>query len=98
MIVLQEKDLKHVISSVVKKLITEEMHVINDRLFSLASFIYEEIDKRIRNGENSIEFEIPIEKINQYYQYNNPRKLKVICGLGVTKKKMEYIIKRKNHI
>ena len=59
MIILQEKDLKHVSSSVVKKLITEEMHVISDKLFPLASLIYEEIDKRIRNGVNTVWNTIP---------------------------------------
>ena len=90
MIPFQKKDLKEIISSVVKKLITEEMHVISDKLFSLASFIYKEIDKKIRNGENSIEFEIPIEEIVRYYPYRNPSSLKIICGLGVSNGKMEY--------
>ena len=90
MIILQEKDLKHIIFSVVKKLITEEMHVISDKLFPLASFIYEEIDKKIRNGENSIEFEIPVEEVTRYYPYSNPSPLKIICGLGVSDGKMEY--------
>lgn len=90
MIVLHEKDLKHVISSVVKKLITEEMHVIDSKLFPLASFIYEEIDKKIRNGENSIEFEIPVEEIARYYPYGNPKSLRIVCGLGVSNGKMEY--------
>lgn len=34
-----KKELKHIISSVVRKLITEEMHVINSSLFKLAFFI-----------------------------------------------------------
>lgn len=90
MIVLQEKDLQHVISSVIKKLIAEEMHVISGELFPLALFIYDEIDKKIRNGKNSIEFEIPAEEAARYYPYSNPKSLKIICGLGVTKEKMEY--------
>ena len=51
MILLNEKELKHIISSVVRKLITEEMHVINSSLFKLAFFIYQEIDKEIRSKE-----------------------------------------------
>lgn len=90
MILLNEKELKHIISSVVRKLITEEMHVINSSLFKLAFFIYQEIDKEIRSGENSIEFVITKEEISKYYPYRNPQPLKIICGLGVSKGKMEY--------
>lgn len=90
MILLNEKELKHIISSVVRKLITEEMHVINSSLFKLAFFIYQEIDKEIRSGENSIEFVITKEEISKYYPYRNPQPLKIICGLGVTNGKMEY--------
>lgn len=90
MILLNEKELKHIISSVVRKLITEEMHVINSSLFKLALFIYQEIDKEIRSGENSIEFVITKEEISKYYPYRNPQPLKIICGLGVSNGKMEY--------
>lgn len=90
MILLNEKEWKHIISSVVRKLITEEMHVINSSLFKLAFFIYQEIDKEIRSGENSIEFVITKEEISKYYPYRNPQPLKIICGLGATNGKMEY--------
>lgn len=90
MIQLKEKELNYIISSVVKKLITEEMHVISERLFPLASFIYKEIDNKIRNGENTIEFVISKEEVSKYYPYHNPQPLKIVCGLGVSKGKMEY--------
>lgn len=90
MIRLKEKELNYIISSVVKKLITEEMHVINEKLFLLALFIYEEINNKIRNGENTIEFVISKEEVSKYYPYHNPQPLKVVCGLGVTNGKMEY--------
>ena len=90
MTLLNEKELNCIISSVVKKLITEEMHVISERLFPLASFIYKEIDNKIRNGENTIEFVISKEEVSKYYPYRNPQPLKIICGLGVSKGKMEY--------
>lgn len=90
MILLNEKELNYIISSVVKKLITEEMHVISERLLPLASFIYKEIDNKIRNGENTIEFVISKEEVSKYYPYHNPQPLKIVCGLGVSNGKMEY--------
>lgn len=87
MILLNEKELKRCISSVVRKLITEEMHVINSSLFKLAFFIYQEIDEEIRSGNNSIEFVITKEEISKYYPYRNPQPLKIICGLGLAKEK-----------
>lgn len=71
-------------------MIAEEMHVIDKKLFPLANFIYDEIDKRIRGGENSIGFEIPLEDVAKYYPYNKPSSLKIVCGLGVSDGKMEY--------
>ena len=87
---LQKNELNHIVSSVVKQVITEEMHIISKDLFPLASFIYKEIDNKIRNGENTIEFVISKEDVSKYYPYHNPQPLKIVCGLGVSKGKMEY--------
>lgn len=90
MVNLDRNSLKEIISSVVKKVIAEEMHVINEKLFPLAEFIYKEIDKRIKGGENSIEFVVSKEEIAEFYPYDNPAELKIDCGLGLTNGKMEY--------
>ena len=90
MIQLHEKELNYIVSSVVKQLITEEMHVISEKLFPLAVFIYNEIDNKIRVGKNTINLAFSKEEVSKYYPYSNPQPLSVICGLGLTDGKMEY--------
>ena len=41
MVKLDRDGLKEMVSSVVKKVIAEEMHVINEKLFPLAEFMME---------------------------------------------------------
>ena len=87
---LSQEHLKNIISESISKILLEKMHILNEKLFPLAEYIYNLIDIKIKKEVYNFSYKISNKTILKYYPYNNSSDLFIVVGDNLTDGNMEY--------
>lgn len=84
-------NIKELVSESVKRILSERMNVVDEKMFLLAEDIYNKILKEFNKNNYTIEIKLSKTFIKKYYPYNNPQDLTILAEFDNSNGTMEYL-------